>query len=430
MTDRNLKVRVASTAIRRRITGTMPPHLREQNEGLAEVFCLTDPSRSDNPIVFSSEEFHRTTQYGVNYVIGRNCRFLQGPATDRDSTRRLREAIKAGRDVCETFVNYRRDGSPFMNLLMCAPLRDSRGNLRYFIGAQIDVSNLVKECTDLEGVKRVVARHSQGDIHEEQRDEFQALTQMFNQAELDIVRKSGGTMHRQNMDEDEDDASSTTWHRPRLLLKDSSPDRAIQEDPMESASSRAPPASLGSRVHGKLIGVYQNYLLVRPYPSLRILFASPSLRVPGMLQSPFMNRVGSSERVREELVSALAEGRGVTAKIRWVSKNEDEGRNRWIHCTPLYGSNGQIGVWMIVLVDDDASKTVRRFREAPPVSQSIGARQQSQAGARGQSQAGARGASMQPVRRSSSFAIEDRLPESARTATMTSGSNDEFDFRV
>lgn len=87
-----------------------------------------------------------------------------------------------------------------------------------------------------------------------------------------------------------------------------------------------------------------------------------------------MNRIGSSERVREELVVALAEGRGVTAKIRWVSRSTDEGRNRWIHCTPLLGANGNIGVWMIVLVDDESSHTRRRFRPAPPVAKDINGR--------------------------------------------------------
>lgn len=48
-------IHIVSTSIKRRITGTMPPHLREASEGLAEVFCLSDPSRPDNPIVFSSE---------------------------------------------------------------------------------------------------------------------------------------------------------------------------------------------------------------------------------------------------------------------------------------------------------------------------------------------------------------------------------------
>ena len=48
-------VQVVSQSISRRITGTLAPHLREASEGLAEVFCLTDPSRPENPIVFASE---------------------------------------------------------------------------------------------------------------------------------------------------------------------------------------------------------------------------------------------------------------------------------------------------------------------------------------------------------------------------------------
>lgn len=48
-------IRVVSLSIQRRIIGTLPAHLREASEGLAEVFCLTDPSRKDNPIVFASE---------------------------------------------------------------------------------------------------------------------------------------------------------------------------------------------------------------------------------------------------------------------------------------------------------------------------------------------------------------------------------------
>ena len=92
---------------------------------------------------------------------------------------------------------------------------------------------------------------------------------------------------------------------------------------------------------------------MRPYPSLRILFASPSQRLPGILQSPFLNKIGGSPRVREELTTAFAEGRGVTAKVRWISKADDTGKNKWIHCTPLLGQSGQIGVWMVVIVDDE-----------------------------------------------------------------------------
>jgi hypothetical protein len=119
---------------------------------------------------------------------------------------------------------------------------------------------------------------------------------------------------------------------------------------------------------------------VRPAPSLRILFSSPTLRVPGILQSHFLDRIGGSNRIRESVRGALADGsRGVTAKIRWLphavadlDESADEGRPRWIHCTPLLGQNGTVGIWMIVLVDEEKhGAPARRFRQAPPVAQDV-----------------------------------------------------------
>ena len=48
-------IQIVSNTITARITGSLSPGLREASDGLAEVFCLTDPSRQDNPIVFASE---------------------------------------------------------------------------------------------------------------------------------------------------------------------------------------------------------------------------------------------------------------------------------------------------------------------------------------------------------------------------------------
>lgn len=87
--------------------------------------------------------------------------------------------------------------------------------------------------------------------------------------------------------------------------------------------------------------------------------------------------------MRASIGTALADGtRGVTAKIRWLPQavadlddDHEEGRPRWIHCTPLLGQAGTVGVWMVVLVDEkDQGQLVRRFRQAPPVSSDIGGR--------------------------------------------------------
>lgn len=376
---------VVSLSIQKRITGTLAPHLREMSEGLAEVFCLTDPSRPDNPIVFASQEFNRTTQYGMSYVIGRNCRFLQGPKTTQHSVKRIGRSVMEQRDHCEVLLNYRRDGSPFMNLLMTAPLYDSRGKVRYYIGAQVDVSGLIKDETDLEGFQRLIrqqmeanneanasqrndAEQLNGEMEHHPKDEFQELSEMFNISELDTVRMHGGSMHKEHVEESAE-TDTMSHHRPRLLLKD---DHSPEPQPMGRPVYTQSPTGHVIRQNGRLSGIFQHYLLIRPYPSLRIIFTSPSLRVPGILQAPFMSKIGGSNRVRDELTAALARGDNVTAKIRWVFRSEEEGRARWIHCTPLLGGNGAVGVWMVVLVDEEGSVSQRRFRQAPPVAQRLG----------------------------------------------------------
>ena len=106
-----------------------------------------------------------------------------------------------------------------MNLLMIAPLLDSRGNLRYFIGAQIDISGLVKDSTDLEAFRRMLDEEEGHKEKEQPKDEFQALSEMFNNTELDTVRKFGGNMHREHLEEQDE---ANMQHKPRLLIQDQS----------------------------------------------------------------------------------------------------------------------------------------------------------------------------------------------------------------
>ncbi|KAJ6009860.1 PAS-associated [Penicillium canescens] len=344
-------ISITSRVVEERVRGTLPDKFQGTADALAEVFCLTDPSRPDNPIIFASGEFHRTTQYGMDYVLGRNCRFLQGPKTNPNSVRRIREGIKAERHHSELFLNYRRDGSPFMNLLQCAPLCDSRGKVRYFIGAQIDVSGLAMEGAQMESLQNIQAQKenpsTNGSTTKESKSEFQELGELFSPRELQNVREHGGNLFQPIVNEDPN-------HRLFLQDSDTETEGGTQDQPpSQSNPTPAPSPSLS------LAGVYKHYLLVRPYPSLRILFTSPSLQIPGMLQSSFLNRIGDSGAKRDNILNAMMAGRSVTARIKWVTKFNDQGRNRWVHCTPLLANNGQIGVWMVVVIDDEDENSVR-----------------------------------------------------------------------
>lgn len=107
----------------------------------AEGITISDPSQSDNPIVYANAGFERLTGYRVADVLGRNCRFLQGPDTDPKSVDRLRSGIKEEREVTVELLNYRKDGTPFWNRLSVTPVRDPEGTVTHFIGIQSDVTD-------------------------------------------------------------------------------------------------------------------------------------------------------------------------------------------------------------------------------------------------------------------------------------------------
>jgi PAS domain S-box-containing protein len=66
---------------------------------------ITDPAKPDNPIIFCNEAFQKLTGYDRDEIVGRNCRFLQGPDTDRDAVRRIHEAIVAGKPIDVDLLN-------------------------------------------------------------------------------------------------------------------------------------------------------------------------------------------------------------------------------------------------------------------------------------------------------------------------------------
>ena len=101
---------------------------------------ITDPTRPDNPIVYVNPAFERITGYAAAEALGRNCRFLQGPATAPEAVADVRSGLAQAREFTVTLLNYRKDGAPFWNELRLAPVFDTAGALVNFIGVLADVS--------------------------------------------------------------------------------------------------------------------------------------------------------------------------------------------------------------------------------------------------------------------------------------------------
>jgi PAS domain S-box-containing protein len=110
---------------------------------------ITDPRQPDNPIIFCNKAFNLLTGYGNDELIGRNCRLLQGPETDRETVTKLRNAIAQARDIAVDILNYRKDGSTFWNALFVSPVRAQNGEVIYFFASQLDFTNVKSKEAEL-----------------------------------------------------------------------------------------------------------------------------------------------------------------------------------------------------------------------------------------------------------------------------------------
>jgi PAS domain S-box-containing protein len=101
---------------------------------------VTDPRQQDDPIVFVNGAFLDLTGYERDDVMGKNCRFLQGPQTDPNTVDEVRAAVKEQRAVAVDILNYRADGTPFWNALFIGPIFDHDGTLLYYFSSQMDIT--------------------------------------------------------------------------------------------------------------------------------------------------------------------------------------------------------------------------------------------------------------------------------------------------
>ena len=101
---------------------------------------ISDAQRPDQPIVYVNPAFTAITGYPEAEVLGRNCRFLQGPETSPATVEEMRYALGQGVECRVTLRNYRKDGSAFWNELAISPVLDAAGRPTHFIGVQDDVT--------------------------------------------------------------------------------------------------------------------------------------------------------------------------------------------------------------------------------------------------------------------------------------------------
>jgi PAS domain S-box-containing protein len=122
------------------------------NSPIASV--ISNPRLKDNPIIACNGAFKKLTGYEDRDILGRNCRFLAGPATEPWLSDTISDSVRAHRPVLVEILNYKYDGTPFRNAVLVAPIYDEQGALEFFMGTQVE---MIEDMRSTSGNRRMAA---------------------------------------------------------------------------------------------------------------------------------------------------------------------------------------------------------------------------------------------------------------------------------
>ena len=106
-------------------------------------YCLTIVNVSDKtnrPCIYANKIFQENTGYAAGESIGRNLSYLQGELTSQDTTEFMRDCFNKKIACIQDIINYKKDGTPFLNRLLMLPINDHSIGYVYYIGIQNDVT--------------------------------------------------------------------------------------------------------------------------------------------------------------------------------------------------------------------------------------------------------------------------------------------------
>lgn len=132
----------SSQAALRQLIAAAPDLLSAVMEASPDTISIADATRPDMPLLYVNPAFTRTTGYAAEEVIGKNCRFLQGPLTDPKVVKTIADGLKARSAVDVELLNYRKDGQAFLNALKLTPIFGRDGKLMAYLGIQRDITEV------------------------------------------------------------------------------------------------------------------------------------------------------------------------------------------------------------------------------------------------------------------------------------------------
>ncbi len=124
----------------------IPPSIfRQALEQSFNAVLLTDAQQGPQGprILYVNPACCRMTGYSAEELINQTPRLLQGPLTNPDTLRELRECLHAGRFFQGSSINYRKGGTPYTVEWNISPIRNESGEITHFVSVQQDIGELV-----------------------------------------------------------------------------------------------------------------------------------------------------------------------------------------------------------------------------------------------------------------------------------------------
>lgn len=109
-----------------------------------EGVLITEAEPIDAPhgpkIIYVNRALEIMTGYRAAEMIGQTPRILQGPKTNKHELQRLKEALRRWEACTVEVVNYRKDGTEFINEFTVSPVANDAGSFTHWIAVQRDVT--------------------------------------------------------------------------------------------------------------------------------------------------------------------------------------------------------------------------------------------------------------------------------------------------
>ncbi len=137
---------------------------------------VSNPNRPDNPIIACNDAFIELTGYTRDEILGRNCRFLQGPGTDPQQIDMIREAVASQRSVLVELINYKKDGTPFRNAVLIAPVFNDDGVVEAYLGSQVELAD---DAPGVSATRKVAAANRIRALSPRQREVLEQMARGF-----------------------------------------------------------------------------------------------------------------------------------------------------------------------------------------------------------------------------------------------------------